>query len=269
MGHTQSAQAGFQMRSLNVLFDAPSSPENQPVIEEPLVTLDKLTVGYERQPLLRDINLQLGRGRFIGLLGANGSGKSTLLKTVLGILPPLAGRIAFAPINGCQPVLGYVPQRETLDSIYPLSSFEVALMGVCGRVQPGRAIPKAEREWVGGCLEQTGVQDVAPTRFSQLSGGQRQRVLIARALAAKPDFLVLDEPTAGIDAAATQAIMELLSRLHAERQLTILMVSHDLAAVRRSVEEIVWLHQGKVLHGPVADLLSSEMIEAILELELH
>jgi len=93
-------------------------------------------------------------------------------------------------------------------------------------------------------------------------------VLIARALATRPDLLLLDEPTAGIDAAATQAVMDLLRRLHQEQHLTILMVNHDLAAVRKSVEQVIWLHQGQVLFGPVGELLSREKIEEIMELEL-
>ena len=117
-------------------------------------------------------------------------------------------------------------------------------------------------------MRETGVDDLSRRRFAQLSGGQRQRVLIARALATKPDLLLLDEPTAGIDANATQAIMDLQRRLHEEHHLTILMVNHDLVAVRKSVGQVIWLHQGKVLFEPVGELLSREKIEEIMELEL-
>ena len=117
-------------------------------------------------------------------------------------------------------------------------------------------------------MRKTGVDDLSRKRFAQLSGGQRQRVLIARALATRPDLLLLDEPTAGIDANATQAIMELLRRLHEEHHLTILMVNHDLTAVRKSVGQVIGLHQGKVLFGTVEELLSRERIEGIVELEL-
>ena len=167
------------------------------------------------------------------------------------------------------PVFGYVPQREALDSIFLLSSQEVVLMGACGRVKPGRFLGREEKDYAQKCLEEAGAGVLARRRFSELSGGQRQRVLIARALMARPDFLLLDEPTAGIDAAAAQAILELLGRLQRERALTILMVNHDLSAVRRAVESVIWLHQGKVLHGPVGELLSREKIEEIMELELH
>src|SRR5437867_11779387 len=102
-----------------------------------ILTLERLAVGYDRQPVLENLDLKFVRGSFTGLLGANGSGKSTLIKTILGIIPPLGGRFEFGPSNSRPHVLGYTPQRDTLDPIYLLSSFEVALMGTCGRVPPG------------------------------------------------------------------------------------------------------------------------------------
>ncbi len=236
---------------------------------EGFISLQSLSVGYDEQPVLSNVSLELEWGSFTGLLGPNGSGKSTLIKTILGLLQPLAGRVVIRPQAGSPPVLGYVPQRETLDPIYLLSSFEVVLMGTCGRVGPGRFINKTEREWAHYCLGQTGVENLSRKRFSQLSGGQRQRVLIARALAAKPNFLLLDEPTAGIDSAASAAIMDLLRVLHQENHLTLLMVNHDLAAVRQAAQQVIWLHRGKVMQGPVSELLSREKIEEVMELELH
>jgi ABC-type Mn2+/Zn2+ transport system ATPase subunit len=235
--------------------------------ETPLVTLDRLSVGYGRRTVLTDVNLSLRKGSFTGLLGPNGSGKSTLLKTILGIYPPLEGGVTLHPIDRRSPTLGYVPQRESLDPIYLLSSFEVVLMGVCGRVRPGRWINSVERAWARECLAQTGAADLANRLFSQLSGGQKQRVLMARALAAKPNLLMLDEPISGIDASATRAIMDLLRQLHSEQDQTILMVSHDLATVRQYAEDVIWLHQTRVLHGPVGELLSRDKIEEILDLE--
>jgi ABC-type Mn2+/Zn2+ transport system ATPase subunit len=238
------------------------------VIDDLLLTLDDVAVGYDRHIVLGKIQIRLRRGEFAGLLGANGSGKSTLIRTILGVLPPLEGRIQFNPINGREPVLGYVPQREALDAVFLLSSFEVVLMGACGRVKPGRFFGRAEREWARHCLAEAGAADLQGRRFSELSGGQKQRVLIARALAAKPDFLLLDEPTAGIDPAASQAIMDLLRRIHEQQKLTLLMVNHDLAAVRRAVQQVLWLHDGRVLQGPADELLTRDKIEEILKLEL-
>ena len=234
-----------------------------------MLTIEHAAVGYGRRVVLPDVNLSLRRGSFTGLLGANGSGKSTLLKTVLSILPVLDGRMVLNPVDGRMPVLGYMPQRESLDPIFPLSSLEVVLMAVCGRVGPGRFINRTERDFARRCLAETGAADLAPKLFSQLSGGQKQRVLMARALATKPDFLLLDEPTAGIDANATRAVMEVLKQIHAQYHHTILLVSHDLTTVRQYAEEVIWLHEGKAVQGPVSELLTTEKIEELLSLQLR
>ena len=237
--------------------------------QQSLLTLEHVAVGYGRHVVLPEVNLNLPRGSFTGLLGANGSGKSTLIKTILGIIPPLSGRVEFASVNGRPHVLGYTPQRDSLDSIFLLSSFEVVLMGTCGRVGPGRRTGSREKDWAHECLRETGADHLSRKLFSQLSGGQKQRVLIARALATKPDFLLLDEPTSGIDAAARQAIMDVLKRIHEQQQLTIVMASHDLPLVRAYVQRVIWLHAGRVLQGTVQELLSPEKIEEILDLEMH
>jgi ABC-type Mn2+/Zn2+ transport system ATPase subunit len=239
------------------------------VTEETILNVKDVAVGYGRRIVLPEVNFSLRRGVFNGLLGANGSGKSTLIKTILGIIPPLDGRVEFRPIDGHPVVLGYVPQRDTLDSIYLLSSFEVVLMGTCGRVRAGRRVRSAEKQWAHQCLSETGADFLSRKLFSELSGGQKQRVLIARALATKPDFLLLDEPTSGIDAAARQAIMEVMQRIHSQQRLTIMMASHDLPMVRNFVQEVIWLHNGELRQGPVAELLTKEKIEEYLDLQMY
>ena len=233
-------------------------------MNNPIITLDNLTIGYDRQPVLSGISLSILRGSFTAILGANGSGKSTLLKTLLGLQPPIAGKIQIA----APAVFGYVPQAIQFDPLYPLTGFDVALMGTFGRVGPMQFPSRAEKDFVRECLRATGAEEFAHKKFSELSGGQKQRVLIARALATKPDVLALDEPTAGVDAAATHALLEFISQIHAERKLTILLVTHDLPLVRKHAQQIIWLHQGKVLHGAVTELLSRERMAEIFEMEI-
>jgi ABC-type Mn2+/Zn2+ transport system ATPase subunit len=232
-----------------------------------ILRLEKVTVGHGGRAVLTNLSLEFRRGELTGLLGANGSGKSTLLRSILGILPLLAGRMIWGTQAGRRPVIGYVPQQETLDPIFPLSGFAVALQGAGGRTRPGRWIPRAEREWTRKCLTQTGAAEFAASLFSELSGGQKQRVLIARALATRPDLLVLDEPASGLDAGAAQSLMELLGRVRKDG-LAILMVSHDLAAIRSHAQQIVWLRDGVAQQGPTAALLTRERIEDILAMAL-
>ena len=237
-------------------------------MSEPVITFDSLAIGYDGRAVLSGISLAIAHSSFTALLGANGSGKSTLLKTLLGLQPPVAGRITIAaPLN--PPLMfGYVPQSTELDPLYPLTGFDVALMGTFGRVGPGRFPPYEEREFVRDCLRATAADGFAHKKFSRLSGGQKQRILIARALATRPDVLVLDEPTAGVDAAATHALLEFISQIHAERKLTILLVTHDLPLVRQHAQQIIWLHQGRILHGTVAELFTPERMAEIFEMEV-
>lgn len=236
--------------------------------DAPLIEIKDLSIGYDRRPVLSGLNLSVRRGSFTGLLGANGSGKTTLIKTLLGIMPPLSGSTRCAGADGETLAIGYVPQRETLDSIYLFSAFEVALMGIYGRVRPGRFPRKAERDAVRECLHSVGAESFADRRFSELSGGQMQRVLIARALVAEPELLALDEPTAGIDTDAARAIGQLLSKLRKERGLTILMVNHELHWLRQLATDLIWIRDGRAEQGSVDDLLSRDHIDRLLQLEL-
>jgi ABC-type Mn2+/Zn2+ transport system ATPase subunit len=237
-------------------------------MNEPLITLDNLAIGYDNLPVLAGISLSVTRGSFTAILGANGSGKSTLLKTLLGLQPPIAGRIRVIAPAGASAVFGYVPQATQFDPLYLVTGYDVALMGVYRRVGPGRLVPQTERTLVRECLRATGAEDFARQRFAELSGGQKQRVLIARALATKPNILVLDEPTAGVDASATQALLAFISQIHQQRELTILLVTHDLHIVRRYAQQVIWLHEGKVRTGTAAELLRPEHMAEVLDIEI-
>ena len=237
-------------------------------MKEPIITFDNLSIGYNNQPILSGISISITRSSFTAILGANGSGKSTLLKTLLGLQPPISGYIRILTSGNIPPVFGYVPQVIQLDSLYPLRGFDVALMGVYGRVSPGHFVSQKERSFVRECLCAAKAEEFSHKPFSELSGGQKQRVLIARALATKPGILVLDEPTAGVDAQATHVFLEFISQIHQARQLTVLLVTHDLPLVHKHAQRVIWLHEGRVLYGTAAQLLSPEHIQEIFETEI-
>lgn len=236
-------------------------------MNQTLITMDNVGIGYNGRIVVEGISFSIARGGFTAILGANGSGKSTLLKTLLGLLPPVAGRIETAKINGKPPIFGYVPQTTDFDPVYLLTGFDVAVMGTYGRVPSGRFTPAAEKAFTRECLRSAGAEEFAHKRFAELSGGQKQRVLIARALAARPDILVLDEPTSGVDHATTHAVMAFISQICRERQIAVVLVSHDFAVVRRHADYIVWLNRG-VVRGTPDELLSPQRMAEILETEV-
>lgn len=227
------------------------------------IQLQGADVGYRSRPLFSNLNLQIEKGAFLAALGPNGAGKSTLLKTMAGVLRPLRGEVRRAGS------IGYVPQKESLDPVFLFSAFEVALMGAAATTKAGRFYSSETKNRVRATLAEVGAADFADQLFSQLSGGQKQRALIARALMTEPQILLLDEPTAGVDPAASESILQLLLKLHRERNLTVLLVTHDLPLVRRHVAEALWINPGQVARGAVRDLLAPERMAELLGLQLE
>lgn len=227
-----------------------------------LIQFKNATLGYPGRPVLNGIDFSIARGACVGILGANGAGKSTILKSLLGLIKPLKGHIKFSSLG--VPRFGYVPQKEKLDVIYPLTAREVAAMGTFRRFELLKRLRGiANDDLLKRVLKLCGAQDLAQRRYSDLSGGQRQRVLIARALAAEPEILILDEPLAGIDASTEKALLQLFQEFKARGDLTILMVSHRLEAERDLFTHIAWTQDGAVDFGTTERMLSSRHIKEI------
>lgn len=224
----------------------------------PLLGLKGASFGYGRRVIVSGVDLEVGAGRFLGIVGPNGAGKTTLFRGLLGLIAPLAGERELAR----EAVFGYVPQRESLDSNYPLTAREVVEMGAYGRLGALARPSGDDRRAARALLARVGLEAQADHPFSELSGGQRQRVLLARALLVRPNVLLLDEPTSGVDRGAEERILALLAELHAEG-LSILIVSHAIPVVRAAVQEVLVVDAGRVERGDPRELLSGARLERL------
>jgi ABC-type Mn2+/Zn2+ transport system ATPase subunit len=239
------------------------------VADSPLIEFKSASLGYGSKVVLTGVDLSVHAGDFFGILGHNGSGKTTMLRTLLGLIPPVKGSFSARGRHGGGPRFGYVPQKEKLDAIYPLSAFEVAAMGAYRKVELFQTLRgKSASAHVRKCLKECGALELAPRRYSDLSGGQRQRVLIARALVAEPEILVLDEPLSGIDITTQTALLELFKRFKEHHRLTVLMVSHRIQRERPLFTHVAWCEDGQVHAGTVQQMLSKESLAHIFESEL-
>jgi ABC-type Mn2+/Zn2+ transport system ATPase subunit len=232
-----------------------------------LIELRNADLGYGRSVVLRGVDLTLGRGEFLGIVGPNGSGKTTLVRTLLGLLKPLSGTVRIG--DGAPVRFGYVPQRETVDTLFPIPVAEIVLMGRYGRIGPVRRPGPADRRIAMQCMEHVGIADLARRNYPELSGGQRQRVLIARALATEPDLLVLDEPTHGMDMPSEHALLELVRMLHSQDGLAVVLVSHILGSVADLAQRIAIISGGTVEEGPRAEMLSAERLSRLYGMEVR
>jgi ABC-type Mn2+/Zn2+ transport system ATPase subunit len=228
--------------------------------ELPLIEFDGVSVGYGRRVVLADVNLTVQAGDFLGIVGPNGAGKTTLLKTLLGTHAPLAGRLTVATTAG---MFGYVPQREAVDETFPLTVREMIMMGRYAHIGLLRRPQQEDRAAVLSAAEHVGIEPLLDRRYRTLSGGQKQRTLIARALAAEPRVLVLDEPTNGMDLPAEKAIMDLVRHLHVHDQLTVIMVSHLLNVVASYVQRLAIVGDGRLEVGPIDAMLTAQKLSAL------
>ena len=233
----------------------------------PFVELEDVDFAYGPARVLERINLTVEPGDFLGIIGPNGSGKTTLLRIMLGLLAPQRGVVR---LFGHPPAsfrqwgrLGYVPQKATLDPALPVTVREMVATGLLPTLGLFGRIGRAERKRIAEVLGQVGMEAHAAARIGALSTGQQQRVLIARALVSKPELLILDEPTGGVDPEAQTSFYALLRHLNRERDVTLILVSHDIGVVAREVTKLACLNRRLVFHGRPGDFLSDAALTAL------
>ena len=231
------------------------------MMKQPVIEFENVSFSYDSINVLEDVNLTVEERDFLSLVGPNGGGKTTILKLVLGLLKPVNGTVR---VFGESPVkarsrIGYMPQYSSLDPLFPVTVMDVVLMGRLGNGKLLGTYKGTDKKAAAKALQELEVYEVRNRPFSALSGGQRQRVLIARALVSDPELLLLDEPTASVDAVVENELFDLLNQLN--KRITIALVTHDLGFVSSYVNLVACVSRRVVVH-PTSEI-TGEMINEI------
>lgn len=232
------------------------------MVTKPLIQVQHLSVVRDQDPIIDDVSFTIHSGEYVGIVGPNGGGKTTLLLTLLGLLNPTKGKVfvrGLAPSNNkALERIGYVPQTFLgRQFTFPITVEEVVATGLVHRGFFG-LMSKKEWKKVIESLEEVGMQRYAKRSFHELSGGERQRVIIARALVSEPEMLFLDEPLSAVDQPSQTDFYKLLNQLNKERELTIVLISHDLEMVAREASRVLCLNQKLHLNCTTSKLKSTE-----------
>ena len=219
------------------------------------LTCQNLRVGYDGKSVLQDLSFEVFAGDYLCIVGENGSGKSTLMKTILGLQPPISGRILTG--DGLRKnEIGYLPQQTVVQKDFPASVREIVLSGCQGRCGSRPFYSKEEKQLAEENIRKMQIDKLSKRCYRELSGGQQQRVLLARALCATQKMLLLDEPVSGLDPKVTAEMYRLIDELNHRDGITIIMISHDIAAAVKYASHI--LHIGNpVFFGTKAEYLQS------------
>lgn len=219
------------------------------------LTCTSLVLGYDGKEILENISFSVNSGDYLCIVGENGSGKSTLMKTLLGLQAPIRGKV-LTGYGLKQNEIGYLPQQTEVQKDFPASVREIVLSGCQGRCGSRPFYNKEEKQLALDAMDKMQITQLAKRCYRELSGGQQQRVLLARALCATQKMLLLDEPVSGLDPKVTAEMYALIEKLNCEDGITVIMISHDIAAAVQYASHI--LHIGDtVFFGTKADYLES------------
>lgn len=229
--------------------------------ETPIIEIKNLTVSYHRKPAIRSVNLKLKERGIIGIIGPNGAGKSTLLKAILNLVPIEHGSVSVfgESIDKVRHRISYVPQKEVIDWDFPVTVYDVVMMGRYAHLGVIQRPRNRDREIVDSAIDKIGMSDYRNRQIGNLSGGQQQRVFLARALAQESDILLLDEPFVGVDAATEQAIIELMYILNKEGKMVI-VVNHDLGKVQEYFQYLIMINQWLIAYGPTREVFTPDLL---------
>ncbi len=221
---------------------------------EPLVHLESVTTGYHTTPVLRNVDLEVYPGDFMGIIGPNGGGKTTLIKLILGLQPLFKGKLHF-PAG--RPRMGYLPQASQVDRSFPITVKELVSSGMKTRKAWVPFLSASQRKRLEGMLEEAGLSGYAGKPIGELSGGQLQKALLCRALIDNPELLILDEPNTHVDKQFEQELYQWLQQLN--KSIAILLVSHDIGTIAPIIKSIACVNE--TLHYHPSNQLSEEVLK--------
>jgi zinc transport system ATP-binding protein len=224
-----------------------------------ILSVRDLTLSYGKHPAVSVASFDVSAGDFVAIIGPNGSGKTTLVRALVGLHKPSSGSIEWTGNSGRQPHIGYLPQNALAgDDLFPATVREIVSTGLYERSKGLRLFSPIDYARVNEVMRRLRIDELAPRRIGKLSGGQKQRALLARALVATPDLLVLDEPTSALDPGFRDEFYSILDELNSKDGITILLISHDIGSVAKYTKRMIYLDRKLVFSGTYEDFCKSE-----------
>lgn len=233
-----------------------------------IIEVENINYSIENTHILKNITFHINEGDFVGIVGPNGAGKSTLIKILLKEIEGYKGKIK---ING---KIGYVPQKETFEKDFPINAIEIVMMGLYNETNKFKKYNLNQKKYAESLLEKLEIKNIKKRQVGKLSGGEYQRLMLARALASKPNILILDEPEAGVDKDGQNLYYKILKELNLNQNITVILVSHDLSMIFKETNKVMCLNQTLHCHKETKQMttedlksLYSESLEILLHLE--
>jgi zinc/manganese transport system ATP-binding protein len=228
-------------------------------------------LAYGRRTVWSGATFSVGAGEFVGLIGPNGTGKTSLLRVLLGQVPLVSGRVQVLgrPPGRGNPAIGYVPQRRSLGADLAVRGYDLVLLGLVGHKWGFGPASAAERRAVSEALEAVGASAYADQPVGLLSGGEQQRLLIAQALLTRPRLLLLDEPLASLDLKSQHEIVHLVETIRRERQMSVILVAHDLNPLLEMLDGIIFILDGRVVAGSLDEVVRSDLLSRLYQTPVH
>lgn len=230
-------------------------------MSDAIIEIKNLTICYDEEIVLKNINLEINKGEMVAIIGPNGAGKSTLIKAMLDLTKKISGEILIfgQKYKKNRNKIAYVPQRGSVDWDFPVTVYDVVEMGCYGQVGWIKRINEIYKQKVKKAIEEVGMNQFQTRQINQLSGGQQQRIFIARALVQNADIYILDEPFQGVDIKTEKEIIKILKKLQNDGK-TIIVVHHDLNTVKEYFKEVIFINKKIIEKGKIEDKFTEENI---------